>query len=182
MDAMGLAKSILGLEFMVEDFKNRADYFRQHAVDSSLMEATVFFERKNASRIVDIIDKPYLTRLDDDKIFLLDEDGICFARVEGEIYYPIDVEGPKRDLEKAEKYGRMARSVFARYIHGNVIFYGIDKRLFDLQKGVDSLRYPLANICFRFRVLNDTFRSYCHAQHFTDSSIDSLALLPDRHE
>jgi len=29
MDAMRLAKSTLRLEFMIEDFRNRADYFRQ---------------------------------------------------------------------------------------------------------------------------------------------------------
>lgn len=181
INAARSARSWLFLENRVSDYRQRAVYLRRRAVKNSFIDAAVFFERGIGSRVVDANDISDLAHPDDTRSYLLrGEDGIFFARVEDNTYYPIDTEKPKKDLEQARKYEKMTRSAFARYIYGNVFLYGVDKALFNLEGSFDKLEFLFASTCLRFHILDASLRSYAYTWASPDpSSTGFSALLPD---
>jgi hypothetical protein len=108
--------AFFGKDKMIPKYQQRANLLRQRAINESL-SAGVFVDKEKGVKLVEDKTTTIIT-LPDKRIveFAIGNDGLAFARIEGNKYYPLDTKLPEDLLSLANKYDKLSASRFRRFL------------------------------------------------------------------
>lgn len=134
----------------IPEYQARADYYKRRAVVESIKKGIFLDDTK----LVDLIDNTTVVAIPTQKgnmEFAIDQDGICFARIEGGKFYSLNTKLSQELLDLSRHYEKLVRSGLRRilnqplepqnkaYFSMNVSIYGISDEVTSLYLAVKEM-------------------------------------------
>lgn len=139
-------KSVLTLQGRIPEYQRRAEAFRRLAILESLTSGVLIREEQG----VDLVEasQTSIVKVGDKELeFAINHDGICFARIKGNKYYPLDTNLATRHLKESGDYDKLVKNPLRRIIHEP--FEGIFGRLFAIQEDIGRQSASLTSLAYQ---------------------------------
>lgn len=147
-------KTEITLQKRVPEYRSRADFYRERAIKDSLIQG-VFVDRTSGVELIEGVETSVIQFGDTQIEFAIDQDGVCFAKIEDGMYYPIDTSLSESNLKLAKRYDKLATSAWRRFWNESYERqYG--KTWFELNRAGSRLLDSTANLTLLVQQLNET--------------------------